>query len=147
MPAYEYRCDSCEVEFEELLTQTDDVRAYASAHPCPGCGSMAPRILSAANFAFKAPARASAGSGVHGQSGVHDLDYPSVDKAVGRSSAKRWDAFNAKKAERDRVRRESGTNSISTIGGKPVPIDPTVAKVREGAISTFNAVKKASGKP
>lgn len=143
MPTYEYACQACEVEFEELLTQSDEIQQFAKQHPCPQCGEPAPRIASAANFAFAAPARAAAGSGVHGQSGIHDLDYPSVDKAVGRSSAKRWDAFNQRKAERDKVRRESGTNAISVAGGRPAPIDKTVAAVREGALGTFNTVKKS----
>lgn len=122
------------------------MRQYSQRHPCPNCGELAPRIASAANFAFAVPPRAAAGSGVHGQSGVHDLDYPTVDKAIGRSSAKRWDAFNQRKAERDKVRRESGTNSITVAGGKPAPVDPKVAKVRAGAMTAFNAVKKSGGR-
>lgn len=145
MPTFEYSCDGCEIEFEEHLTQTDEVKLYSEAHPCPECKEMSSRIkVSAVSFTFKAPSGQTAGSGVHGQSGVHDLDYPSVDKAVGRSSGKRWNSFNERKAKRDQVRKESGTNSVSRVGDAVVPLDPGAASVRERAMNTFNHVKKSS---
>jgi putative FmdB family regulatory protein len=145
MPLFEYRCNACDVDFEELLLQSDDIRQYSQMHPCPQCRELSPRIASAVNFAFKAPPRQSAGSGVHGQSGVHDLDYPSVDKAVGRSASKRWDAANKRKAERDKVRKEAGTNAISVAGGQAAPISAEASKLRSMALSTFSAVKKSDG--
>lgn len=145
MPIFEFRCEACNADFEELLIQSDDIRQFSQLHPCPTCRQPAPRIASAANFSFKAPPRQAAGSGVHGQSGVHDLDYPSADKAVGRSSSKRWEAANKRKAERDKVRKEAGTNLISVAGGKPEPVSTEAAKLRTMAMSTFNAVKKADG--
>lgn len=145
MPTFEYACGDCEIEFEEHLTQSADVKQYSEAHPCPECKEMAPRIkVSAVSFAFKAPAGQTAGSGVHGQSGVHDLDYPSVDKAVGRSSGKRWSSFNERKAKRDKIRKEAGTNLVSRQGDSVVPLAPGAASVRERAMNTFNKVKKSS---
>ena len=133
------------IEFEELLTQSDEVKQYSESYPCPECGEMAPRIkVSAVSFAFKAPAGQTAGSGVHGQSGVHDLDYPTVDKAVGRSASKRWGAFNARKAERDRIRKESGTNSVTRVGDTVAPLPSNAATIREKAMTTFNKAKKSS---
>lgn len=146
MPTYEYSCDSCEVTFEELLLQREEVERYKDGHPCPGCGQMAKRSpVVPISFTFKAPGGQTQGSGVHGQSGVHDLDYPALDKAVGRSAAKKWEQYNARKAERDKVRREAGTNNVSvTPEGRAVPADPAVMGLREKALSTFKKVKKSS---
>lgn len=146
MPTYEYFCRSCESEFEELLIQSDEIKKYSEWHPCPSCGNKADRMkVSIMNFAFKAPAGQTSGSGVHGQSGVHDLDYPSIDKAVGRSAAKRWKGVKERKAERDKIRRESGTNMITEIGGKPKPLDPKVADLRSKAMVAYNNTKKSDG--
>ena len=143
MPVYEYRCEPCGSEFEELLTQLDDVKKYAQWHPCPSCGGRAERLgISVTNFKFAGGVRGE--SGVHGNSGVHDLDYPSLDKAVGRSSEKKWQRINAQRAEREKIRRESGTNALSKIDGKVAPANPEVLKVREAAISKLEQVKKSS---
>ena len=42
MPLYEYRCESCDERFEELVSSSDedDVR-------CPSCGQPAKKLLSA----------------------------------------------------------------------------------------------------
>lgn len=145
MPTFEYECSTCQIEFEELLTQSDEVKQFSEEHPCPECHQMATRIkVSAVSFAFKAPAGQTAGSGVHGQSGVHDLDYPSVDKAVGRSAGKRWNSFNERKAKRDKVRKEAGTNAVTRVGDTVAPLDSGAASVRERAMNTFNTVKKSS---
>ena len=143
MPVYEYRCSPCESEFEELLTQLDDVKKYAKFHPCPSCGGQADRLgISITNFKFAGGVRGE--SGVHGNSGVHDLDYPSLDKAVGRSSEKKWARINAQSVEREKVRREAGTNALSKIDGKVAPASPDVMKVREAAITKLEQVKKGS---
>jgi putative FmdB family regulatory protein len=41
MPTYSYNCESCEIEFEELVP----LAFYKEPQPCPQCESMAPRIL------------------------------------------------------------------------------------------------------
>jgi putative FmdB family regulatory protein len=43
MPIYEYRCGSCEHEFEELAAMN------APAPPCPKCGKKSERQLSGLN--------------------------------------------------------------------------------------------------
>ncbi len=143
MPIFEYRCE-CGSEFEELLTQAEDVKEYAKWHPCSGCGGKAVRLgISITNFKFAGGVRGE--SGVHGNSGVHDLDYPTLDKAVGRSSEKKWTRINADRAERARIRKESGTNALAKVDGKVAPVSSDVLRVREAAISTFEHVKKSSG--
>lgn len=138
VPTFEYFCDECDALFEELLIQPDEVRQFSKEHPCPSCGEMAGRLeISVTNFSFRGPSGPVQGSGVHGQSGSHDLDYPTLDKAVGRSSEKKWAEFGKRKAVRDKVRREAGTNAISTAGGSPAPADPSVMKVRETGMKTW----------
>jgi putative FmdB family regulatory protein len=147
MPTFEYRCLNCKVGFEELLISPDDVKQYKDSHPCPKCAELALRTASITNFAFKAPAGQTQGSGVHGQSGVHDLDYPALDKAVGRSSEHKWDVYNKRKAKRDQARKEAGTNFVATTAdGKTVPVDPKKLEIREKALTTFRQVKEASKK-
>ena len=140
MPTFEYSCDSCEILFEELLLQRNEIESYREWHPCPQCGGRAGREkVSLTNFNFAAPAGQTAGSGVHGQSGVHDLDYPKLDKAVGRSATTRWQGYDARKAERDKVRKEAGTNLITTTpDGKPIASDSTTTQLREKALKTFS---------
>lgn len=79
---------------------------------------------------------------MHGNSGVHDLDYPSLDKAVGRSANKKWSVYNEQQAERDKVRRETGASAL-TVGadGKAKPMDAKTADQREKVIKTFKAAK------
>jgi putative FmdB family regulatory protein len=40
MPIYEYRCTSCETEFEELVSAS-----AKTGPPCPSCGAENPRRL------------------------------------------------------------------------------------------------------
>ena len=147
MPTFEYSCQACEILFEELLIQSDEIEKYREWHPCPQCGERSQReAVSMINFAFKAPAGQTQGSGVHGQSGVHDLDYPKIDKAVGRSAAVKWQQYNQRKADRDKVRKEAGTNAIAmTPEGKPVAADSATSQLREKALKTFS--KRPDKKP
>ncbi len=144
MPTFEYSCDKCEILFEELLLKSSEIQEYRDWHPCPQCGGRADREkVSLTNFNFKAPGGPTQGSGVHGQSGIHDLDYPNLDKAVGRSSAVRWNRFNKIKKERDKIRKETGTNALA-VGpdGKVKPLSSEVAKKREKVLSDFSKAKK-----
>lgn len=112
MPTYEYKCEPCEVAFEELLLRQDDVKQYSDHHPCPNCGQDAQRnYVTAFGFAFKGEVRGK--SGVHGNSGVHDLDYPTLDKAVARSSEKRWEIQRERVAEIEKVRNDSGNRAVT----------------------------------
>lgn len=92
MPSYEYRCGQCEIDFDELHLSMRTAEKYKDEFPCPRCGSGAKRaFLTPSSFSFAGGVRGL--SGVNGNSGVHDLDYPTLDKAVARSSAARWE-FN-----------------------------------------------------
>lgn len=149
MPVLEYTCQKCEILFEEVLLQTGDIKKYEEWYPCPQCGGRAEREkVSLTNFNFKAPRGQTQGSGVHGQSGVHDLDYPRLDKAIGRSANVKWSQYNDRKAARDKVRKESGNNQVSvTPDGKVLPSDVGTKVIREKAMGTFSKVKRAYTTP
>jgi len=89
MPSYEYQCGSCDIYFDELHLSMRTAEKFKEQFPCPKCGSDAKRaFLTPSSFTFAGGVRGL--SGVNGNSGVHDLDYPTLDKAVARSSAARW---------------------------------------------------------
>ncbi len=118
----------------------EDVKKYEKQHPCPNCHEMAPRQgISITNFKFAGGVRGE--SGVHGQSGSHDLDYPTLDKAIGRSSEKKWQRITKDQAQRDKIRKETGVAAVSRENGKFVASNPATQKVREMALTTLKKVR------
>lgn len=145
MPIFAYYCDECEAEFDELLTQKADVEAYFDHHPCKGCGNRAERIrVAAVSFKFAGNVNVGGGTGIHGNSGVHDLDYPVIDKAVGRSAEVKWQEYDRRKEQRDKVRRESGTNAVSQDGDRIAPLADGAVRDREKAMTLLEKAKKSS---
>ena len=68
MPIFEYRCNACEHEFEELVRSADE----GKTQPCPKCGKPgAGRKMSvfAAHAASAAPSRPIGGPGGCGRCG------------------------------------------------------------------------------
>lgn len=140
-PIFEYCCDDCSIIFEELLTSSGDVKQYIKEHPCKQCGKSAHRIASITNFKFEGKGESDP---THRKSsGVHDLDYPTLDKAVGRSANRKWKTYDVEKLERDKVRRKTGTHAISIdpSTGKPIPADSGTVKIRDQALKTFKKIK------
>lgn len=144
MPNYEYRCDECSVEFEELLLNKEDIELYSDSYPCPVCSKPAPKQMSSFAFSFKGGVRGT--SGVHGNSGVHDLDYPVLDKAVARSAEKRWDIHNKRQEAINKFRKESGSHAVAmTPSGDPLPVDKSVLDIRQKAMPVLkNFVKQVN---
>jgi len=104
MPIYDYRCESCAVIFEQFLS-TSQVKEYESGYPCPQCSSLCKKeSVYAVSSKF---------GGESGNSGFHDVDYPTLDKAVGRDSAKRWAKISEDQSVRNKIRKENNTNSIT----------------------------------
>jgi len=148
IPIFEYKCEPCNAEFEEALTNSDDIKEYATWYPCPGCGGRATRLgMSLTNFNFKGGVRGE--SGVHGQSGVHDLDYPKLDQAIGRSSAKRWERITREQAVRDKLRKETGAVAISKEQTKDrtsfSPTGKENVQVREMGMARYLVEKSKAG--
>jgi len=145
LPTFEYFCDDCDAEFEELLLKKEEIQEYFDHHPCPNCKNRAERIrVSSFSFKFAGNVNQGAGSGVHGNSGVHDLDYPVIDKAVGRSAETKWEGYNQRKAARDKVRKEAGTNAVSQAGDAIAPADAATIRDRGKALALLDKAKKSA---
>ncbi len=141
MPSYEYECVPCEATFEELHLSRAEAEKHSKEYPCPGCGKPAHRIPSASNFAFGGKAGSDPTSG-RSSSGSHDLDYPTLDKAVGRSANRRWKAYEPRKEARDAVRKETKSVAISdTRDGGFVPTDAATLKAREAGLAMFKKAR------
>lgn len=107
MPSYAFECPLCELRFERNLRAADHV-----SYPCPSCREPSPLVLSDFGFAF------AQGSGAPANSGVHDLDYPSADKAVGRSANERWDYLHRRDAVKKQARDQGQTHALIRRTGK-----------------------------
>ena len=72
-----------------------------------------------------------------------------LDKAIGRSSAKRWERIRREQAQRDQVRKETGSVALSKVPGKEantfVPTDTEGVKVRQMGLSKYLVEKKKAG--
>ena len=138
MPIYEYKCEDCDAMFEELFTDSEEAKEYEYCHPCISCDSVASRITSAANFQF---------TGTPGNSGSHDLDYPVLDKAVGRSADKKWQDIYSRKEKLDKVRKESGQHEVSAdLNGNAVPTPKDRIEARRVATNAFSKAFKENKK-
>lgn len=101
MPKYEFECEPCSVRFERNLKMGDHTTAE-----CPSCHDPAPLVVGSFGFAFEA------GKGAKANSGVHDHDYPTADKAVGRSATERWKVVRAREAVKAEARKQGGTHAL-----------------------------------
>jgi len=139
LPIIEYQCNDCRIVFEELLLSSDDIKQYSEKHPCKKCGKLVPRIPSATNFKFNNMGE----SGPIPRRSTGSHDNPSLDIAVGRSANRKWEAYDADRVERAKIRRQAGTHalSIDPSTGKPVPADNNTMQIREKALTTFKRIK------
>ncbi len=106
MPQYSFRCPSCTLCFDRTLSMGEHPQ-----HPCPaGCPTAAIRQFKDASFAHaftEAPNKPLANTGVHAD------DYPTADRAVGRSAEKRWGHFNARAEIKKQAREAGGTHALA----------------------------------
>ena len=94
--------------------------------------------MSVTNFQFKS-------TRPPGQTGSFDQDNPSLDKAVGRSADKKWTKINQDRDIKAKIRRESGTNSLTKISeGNYQPVSNKAMKVRNLALNQLKKVKQSS---
>lgn len=101
MPKYEFECPECAVRFERNLKIGEHTTAE-----CPSCKEQAPLVMTDFGFSFEP------GSGAPANSGVHDHDYPTADKAVGRSSAERWKLLREREKVKAEARKQGGTHAL-----------------------------------
>jgi putative FmdB family regulatory protein len=101
MPKYAFECPTCRLRFERNL------RAHSyDFYPCPNCRGAAPLVVSEFGFSF------AQGPGAPANSGVHDLDYPSADKAIGRNAGERWAHINARETVKKQAREQGQTHAL-----------------------------------
>jgi hypothetical protein len=82
-------------------------------HPCPDCKDEAPRLFDKAAFGFGF----TSGGTAPANSGVHDQDYPSADKIVGRSADARWETYRERDKVKKKVREVGGNQALERIDG------------------------------
>lgn len=103
MPKYTFECTGCRTQFTRTLKMGDHEN-----HPCPSCGTAAPRYWGGQGFGFGF----AAGSGAPGNTGVNKDDYPTADQAVGRSAEGRWGEYDERAKVKDKVREVGGTHAL-----------------------------------
>jgi len=111
MPKYSFECPECNVRFERNLKIGEH-----TTHKCPSCEGLAPRVFEGEGFGFSFVDQKS-GSGA-ANSGVHDLDYPTADKIVGRSAAKRWEMYEQRDAVKNQAREKGETHALIRHTGR-----------------------------
>lgn len=144
VPKYTFECVYCEVRFERTLKMGNHTE-----YQCPACEEQAPRVLDGFAFAF-AP-----GGSAAANSGVHDHDYPTADKVVGRDADARWEVMRDREAAKAELRKKAGTTGISRFNDKDGTIEYTTMtkstiearrKLADAAIAKVRGQKAVSGR-
>jgi len=107
MPKYEFECQVCSTRFDRTLKMGDH-----PTHPCPSCKEDAPRLFTGFGFAF------AAGGSAPANSGVHDQDYPSADKIIGRSAEERWATYREREKVKQTVRQQGDSSALIRVDGE-----------------------------
>lgn len=136
MPKYSFECQECQVRFERNLKIGDH-----TTHPCPSCKDPAPRRFDGEGFAFGF----SEGGTAAANSGVHDHDYPTADKAVGRSADERWELLSERDQVKKQAREQGGTQAlIRHTSDKHIDYEPMSTTGRDARRALAKAALKAS---
>jgi putative FmdB family regulatory protein len=145
MPQYVFECPPCNVRFTRTLKMNNYL-----GFECPSCKEQAPRVLDGEGFAFQF--QKAEGAPI-ANSGVHDHDYPTADKVVGRSAEERWAVMRARDEVKAQAREQGGTHALirhtekEGIGYEPMtPVGRDARrKLAKHAIETVRASRE-SGK-
>jgi putative FmdB family regulatory protein len=141
MPNYEFECQECNTRFTRNLKMAEH-----AIHPCPKCEAEAPRLWEG----FGGHKFESNGSSAVANTGVHTEDYPTADRAVGRSADDRREVMEARDKVKNEVRGKAGTHAlIRTQGEGYTEYTPMTDKGREArrktaweALDTLKAAKE-----
>lgn len=109
MPRYTFECQICNTRFERTLKMGGN-----PTHECPSCKEEAPRLFQGEGFGFGF----AAGGSAPANSGVHDQDYPSADKIVGRSAESRWATYKERDKVKKQVRDAGGSGALERFDGE-----------------------------
>lgn len=91
MPTYEYFCEVCNLLFDKSGMKVGDTKT-----DCPACKTSSERQISIPNV---------------GRSGT---SRDSTDLLIGKEAESRWKDIETRKAEKDKIRKETGTHAIAT---------------------------------
>jgi len=108
MPVYEFECQFCEIRFKRTLKMDNH-----PSHICPECACDAPRLWEGFGGHTFAP-----GGEALANSGVHDHDYPTADKAVGRDAEARWGEIDQREKVKAAVREGGQTSKLARQNGE-----------------------------
>ena len=97
---YEYQCWKSEGGCGRLFSVEHLVGEAPETYACPVCGMTAKHKV--AGFAI-----------VHGKSTTKGA---SLDVAIGRSADEKWNRVHDRKATRDKIRKDSGTQALTATG-------------------------------
>ena len=136
MPVYDFKCNDCSLKFEKSLKI-----AESDETTCPSCK---------AKTSNKLPPK-----GVLSRVGESTNIPKDIDLAVGRSAEERWQAYEDKSKQKEKIRKESDTNLVTRDpdgnysplavqkDGKTVNSQDAL-KVRRELYDTMDTVKKDS---
>jgi putative FmdB family regulatory protein len=93
MATYDFQCQACGAVQEHIQSVHKDL---PETLPCPRCGKDAEHVI------LVAPGVATSG-----------MQHMTQDVAIGKDADQRWSRIHEKKAERDKIRRESGKSGLT----------------------------------
>lgn len=139
MPKYTFECQQahCKLRFSRTLKMGE-----WPTHSCPTCKEEAPRLFE--EFAFSFQAGQGAGQA---NTGVHDHDYPSADKIVGRSAEERWATFRERQKVKDKVRKMGGQALLRRDGPGYVEYDAMTDAAKKAREKTVDYAVKVENQP
>jgi putative FmdB family regulatory protein len=104
MPVFRYECSKCGLQFDRLTSKVGGEPEV----PCLNCNEASKKLISKVSFNYNS-------TRPQGDTGVHDVDYPVVDKAVGRSAETRWLRFKERRNVEDTARKTYGTEYLGKV--------------------------------
>jgi putative FmdB family regulatory protein len=113
MPTYDYRCETCGV-VRELIQSIH--KPLPESLPCPKCGCDSFHVF------LVAPGVLTVG-----------MDHKSIDVSIGKDAEARWTQIEERKAQRDKIRRETGKTNLTQVGtNEYVGTDKELMAVKQG---------------
>jgi putative FmdB family regulatory protein len=100
MPLYEYKCKSCGLKFEELMTGSEDTKVA-----CRSCGGESERQMSRFSSSIS-------GGGAN----------ESVDMAIGREAEARWQGIHERREKRIGGKKLEAMTLPQSKDGKFMPV-------------------------
>jgi putative FmdB family regulatory protein len=117
MPIYEFKCESCGHEFEELKSSKEDINTM----PCKKCGAVSQKKMS--KFS----------SVIAGGSTTEP-----VDVTIGRAANQRWQQYHDRQSERRKDKSLENFDLPQSKDGKYMPVMALGGKVEKEKRNEFS---------